>query len=430
MKSEKQIIADYIELVAFTRKQAGNLTQADLNNIAETLELSEQFLKRLKRRSADHLIRGEGHLTNNRLEQAIKELVLASSLSPLAAPPSFALAQAHAARWKKTGQASDRTRASILARRCLMLQSNMPEVYTLLRSLQPPKEPRNRMTLDIITVLLFVLLGGGTLLGLSLRTDSEVSGASRSPSFSSSHVNSKPPSYRVLPVVFLPYEQLPGLTLETPRSDIEEFEQSITLKLGSIMVNGSGEVIKEATVELTLLAEDGTTIHRHSIDMLQSHHARIRSDDRHAFSNLTSLSTESKNYQPPHRAELRFVSVELMPAESSEPEITPQLFHWEVAKPPGVALALERRVSPRSLSSLFHREEYAFSSLPESSSIKRLKLRIDYLSENDVVISSDESYVITTAEPELVPGEERLFCFLEPLRKTPEKTRITVIEIQ
>ena len=430
MKSEKQVIADYIAQIESTRRLSGTLTKADLNNIAVELGINEVQLKRLKRIATDHLIRGEGHLDRNRIDEAITELGQAASLSPLSAPPTLALAQAHAARWRKEARSADRTRATVLARRSLVLESTPTEVYALLRSLKPPEEPKGRIARDFITILLVVLLGGGTLLGLSLRTDTEIEAGGTSPSFSTSREGSKPPIMSVLPITVIPYEPLPGLTLEVPKRDLEVFEESTTLKLGSIMVNGSGETLKKATVELLLLDEDDTPIYRHSIDILQTHHARVRSDDRHAFSNLTSLSMLSGNDASPKRGELRFVSVETMPVESSEPEITTQLLHWEVTKPPGVALSLERRLSPRSLVSLFHREEYAFSSLPESSSIERLKLRIDYLGDNDVVISSDESYVITTAEPELAPGEERLFCFLEPLRKAPEATRITVIEIQ
>ncbi|MFT5683089.1 MAG: hypothetical protein ACI8RZ_004016 [Myxococcota bacterium] len=428
VNQEKRIVAGYIEQVDRARSQTDALSESDLHSIAGELGLTAEDLERVDQIAADHLTRGEGYLEHDLLDEAISELTLARGLRPLSAPPALSLARAYTARWRKEARTSDRDKATELARQSLKLSPESPGAYALLRRLKAPQERSSRIAAAIAAVVLAALLVGGAVVGLSLLDQPQAPEVA-----TPAPLTNLAPASGSLPVTVVPYSILPGLTIESPVSDLQEYGEATSFKLGSVLVNGTDQVLKEATVELSLLAEDGTVVYRRSIDMLKSHHARVRPGDRHAFSNLTHLTPLPAGYQTPHRIELRFVEVEAMPAAASYSDAEVRTLHWESEQPSGIEVSLHRRssqASSRSSGDFFHREEYAFQSTPESGSIERLKLRIDYLDADGEVIGSDESYAVTSSEPAMLPGEVRLISFLETVSAKPADTQVTVIDVR
>ncbi len=434
MSQEKSIVAGYIEQVDSARSRAGTLSEGDLHSIASELGLSAEDLAEVEQIAADHLTRGEGYLQHDLLEEAIEELTLAVGLRPLDAAPALLLARAHAARWRREGRTADRERATVLAHRSLALDPESQEAYALLGTLKPARSSRSRLAALIAAVVLVALLGGGVLAGLMVRapappaTPEVTAPAEVSPAVSPSRVAGK----SSLPVTVVPSSILPDLTLDTWSSELQQLSDSASFRLSSELVNGSDQLLKSASGELLLIAQDGSVVYQKSFDILGSYHPRLRPGDRHAFYHNTYLSPLPEGYQTPVRAEVRITEVSALQAAASYPEAEAVPLDWDVPHPAELEVSLHQRSSTAqpSLSGVFHRGEYEVRTTPQSGSIERLKLRITYLDADGGIIGTDESYAVASSEPPMPPGSVRLVGFIESLSAAPAEVRISVIDVR
>ncbi|MFT4978477.1 MAG: hypothetical protein ACI8S6_004387, partial [Myxococcota bacterium] len=75
------------------------------------------------------------------------------------------------------------------------------------------------------------------------------------------------------------------------------------------------------------------------------------------------------------------------------------------------------------------RAEMIFTVDAGSASVELLKIRLEHLdADGNIIEESDDSYVVTTSEPPLEPGESRPTAFLSYVPTEPASERLVVIE--
>ena len=137
------------------------------------------------------------------------------------------------------------------------------------------------------------------------------------------------------------------------------------------------------------------------------------------------------NYQHPQRIRVTFDTLELFPTavNISKEDVDLQ---WENTKPTQFKLSVQKRSKTFSYNALM--KQWTVQSTYEVTNrgegiIKSLKLRQDILDAQGKVIDTDEHLVTYSSEPYIAPQETRLEYFIDLLKLKPQRTRLTVVEI-
>src|SRR5688572_23528065 len=110
--TQKQALDSYVErLLALKSAEDDDLDAAELREIALELGLSEEDLENADAAASKYLKRGQGFAEHDRWDDAIAELTNAMALQPQRPEVLFALADAHAERWRVQRRSADRSAA-------------------------------------------------------------------------------------------------------------------------------------------------------------------------------------------------------------------------------------------------------------------------------------------------------------------------------
>lgn len=149
------------------------LEEADLEEAARDLGLSDADLQRIEAAAAAHKQRGERFLDRQLWGEAVDAFSQATTLRPFDATLMHALARAYLGRWRATGAPADREAADRYAHRTLELDPDHTASYEVLQELKRqrvssavPSASKVRLSMALLmgAILLILLALGGVLL--------------------------------------------------------------------------------------------------------------------------------------------------------------------------------------------------------------------------------------------------------------------------
>lgn len=315
------------------------LTESILKAIAKEVGITSGELEAINLQVQVHLNRGYNYIEFENLDRAIHELTRAKDLNPANLEVLNALANAYNLRYRQNINPEDRQKALVITRRCLELKPDDREALGLIKVLEnatgfqnlslqtkpnifiligflenffSPKRITRRTKTKIALLLLFLQepidfppitqwlfhkaslgVGGALVVGLA------AFGLERLPVFSNvnsdsdfSNINVAPETARAeqekspifdpgpnVPVAF----NHPGLLIEPRLSRLGDYDGEPYYKLHGIVINDSGQEVRQLKLKVELLDGDGIAISTINQVAITSNDAIIRPGDTRAF---------------------------------------------------------------------------------------------------------------------------------------------------
>ena len=445
MSNPADIIANYVGRVAeMQQTRAEQLSEEDLKSIAQELGLQPEDIAYAEQAAAEHVQRATNYLKNQMCSDAIDELSAAVMLRPLSADILCMLAQAYAARWESSSQPADRDEADRMARQVLLIDPDNQDAYTLRKTLQPasgasvrPSRGRGLGTLMLAGAALVLVVGGGAL-AIGVGSILFLTVPESIPPAVSPIVADQDPSAVVaqaqdgpLALTVVPATAFPDAALVPVLNSLSVYNGSWSYKVNGRLHNQSAAVITEVKGRVVVYDSEGAEIEEQAFDAQRGYNVPLRPGEMHGFDVLIYHDGAGP---APATAALVVDHVEQETAAASYPPDTPVTLQWaDGSRPPGVSLSAalrSSRYSPHLLDQkLFHRAEYVITVDEGSASVSLLKLRLDPIDAAGAVTGeSDESYVLSSTEPAMEPGESRSVAFLSYQAEQPQGIQVTVIE--
>ena len=132
-----EAVQAYIARLELEREKDGvTLRQADFESIAEELGLDAEARADLERRASEHMMRGEGFLSQELIADAVKSFEIARELQPWSLEPVKFLARSHAQGWKLEGETESRVASRLYCEQWIGRQPADKEPYSLMKSLK------------------------------------------------------------------------------------------------------------------------------------------------------------------------------------------------------------------------------------------------------------------------------------------------------
>ncbi len=165
---ENDLLKNYVEAVLKFQqeKQNSRWSLAELDNLSNSLGLSQEDLAQIEEHFRGSLDRGNGFLYYNHLEKAIPELEMAVTLKPLHAEALYATAQAYAKKWQKTHAKKDLKSALDYAERTLQSDPRHQGSIKLISDITKKSQRRTHQFKTFLVILSVVIFG--TLISILL----------------------------------------------------------------------------------------------------------------------------------------------------------------------------------------------------------------------------------------------------------------------
>lgn len=448
MGKQADIIAAYVTKVGdlqHARQEA--LSDEELKSIALELGLRPEDIARADKAADEHLRRAANYQQHDLLDDALGELRAAVVLRPLDHDVLLALARCHAARWRARGDDDDRDEADRIARKLIEIAPDDARAFALRRDLQAPatKTPSTTAPTVGATALgigLTAVLGGIGMIFMMLVTrcdappepmTAEVTAPAPAPVPVPAPTPAITTGTREVSVSSVPLVALPGAELSGARTELSLYDDSWSFRVSGRLRNGSAAVITELTGEVQLLDPDGGVVATKAFDVQEGYQPALRPGEVRGFDALMYADSYPPGFVAPVEARLRITSQAHETAAASYPPDAPVALSWGSAgPPPGVSVSAARRVSSYTTSfsdKLHHRAAYTFTVDEGSASVQLLKVQLQHLdADGNRIEEDDDTYVVSTSEPPLEPGEARVIAFLSYVPEQPASERLVVLE--
>jgi len=454
---QADIIASYVTRVGdIQRTRSDTLADEELKSIALELGLKPADIARADQAADEHLRRAENYVSHDMFDDAIDQIRAAVVLRPLDSSVIRALAEAYAARWHRENNLNDRDEADRLARQAIDMDPDDQAAFALRKRLQGATRTAPPSRSSAAPAIIAIMVGVGVVFaGLTVA----IGGSAW---FLLSANDPPPPAVEVLqpveaPVVavptppgdvtisFTPSDLLPGAELSPAASELSIYESSWSFKSSGRLLNDSGTVITELKGEILLKDASGNVVATDVFDVQQDYQAPLRPGEVRGYDSLIYEDSLPAGFSAPVSAELRITEQTHETAAAQYPPDTPVTLSWGAAgPPPGVSVSAAKRTSAYTesiLDRIHNRAEYVFTVDEGSAAVSMLKVQIEYFDANGKPIRvydiggniSDEpeiSYVSSTSEPPLEPGEARPIVFLAYVEAAAAEERLTVVEVR
>lgn len=410
------------------------LSAEELGAIALELGLTDADLAASHEAAEAHLARGLGYCRHDRWADAVPELAQAVALLPGRLDALEALARAHAGCWRKTGEAADKQAAIRLARRCLTLDPAHEASFQLLNELDPPQAPNARSQARLGNAILVGMAVLAGLLILGLRQWAPPRERPARPA--EPPVQTQPQTQTTtaddaeldLPVTLSP-DRAAGLVLHARHSRLKRYPDSAFYELGALLENQGGTELSKVRLKAELLGPQGAVLGAEYLDALDTHMARVRPGDKHAFSHLFRTK--------PDMASLRLTVLlrEETPIRKLQSVSRPIALAWAIEKPAGAALSARERAAVISRTTAFKPGTLYFKPVFEiknegGETIRTLKVALDTYDAKNVLLQSTSRLAVYGKGLELEPGDTRLQHFIENLPASYHHYRLSVLELE
>ncbi len=440
MEEETQrIIERYLECVQGERNDEVN--QAELQDIARELGVSEEEIQAAESAAEVHAKRGKLHLEHGLHDDALREFGAAAALRPFDPEIRRGLSETLVARWEAQGERSDAALARTLLLRSIEESPDDQASYALLKRLERGAQPAQRRTTFIIAlVLLLGALGAWFFAGANPSSQ-----APRPELASSGSVSEKVetkvtvPSARASGDVQVEFEdqgKLKGFTFKATRSRFERYESgALSYKLQAEITNASAFALELLTLKYELLAEDGSVLESVIKKTLKADEPLHRPGDLLAWSHLFFDKDAGVSGPLPKTLKITLSDVVTQPkVEYAEAPLIP--LAWAVDKGSFELEFRQRlfRASERPLEfgkdkgKTFH--ELVLEVRNQAQTLKGLKVRAIWRDASGEVLGRTERFVIGPLAPPLLTQKTRLYRLVGMVQGKASQATLEVSDLK
>ena len=432
MSERDQLVKTYIgRVLSLQQHKKEQLQQEELKAIARELGLSGDEIAEVEKEASDHFERGQGFVRYARWDDAINELKEARSCSPLRLDILHELALAHHSRYKEKQQRSDREEAQRLAKQTLELNPKHEPSFALLNALdQKPSSKSSSIGAALLLGLLIVpvIAGVGYLSSRDPGPGAALSARSPATPLSTAPPYVPPPPTNndvELPVEFEAGEKGEGLVFHNRGTILNNYPGSSFLNVIGELENTGRREYSQIKLQMQLLDAQGVVVETIVVEPLSSYQAPIRPQDTKGFHSLKQTSPTITKL----KLSVQLATHQPAPSSYDEPkEITPE---WSFAKPSHVQLFVGERATkfdPPSYGGTVYHEAWLIFENRGEGAISQLKVQLSFYDKEDNLISTDESYVVSSSEPSLLPGQRRPLHTIEPVNIKFARYAVSIIE--
>ena len=405
------IIKPYVEKILEIQDDAGRLSDEELREIALDIGLSEEDLARIDQKVKDGIQRAQGFMKHKVWGKAIEQWKEVLTLSPNSTDAKAHLAKSYLGR----AQRADVEHAKELAEKVLQEDPSNAHAFEVLASINSPK-PKLHLIIGgvffliafaIVSTAIFITRKGNDKIAIHENHTTDLKQGKKT-----NVKQSNPFKYRSdnFPVDI---DAPQGIEIDLFNSKYKTFPGSSHFDLDAVLRNGS---------QLEIMALKGIFTYHFLNGDVEIHENKIRHDyqgdlrpsDATAFQELRIFKNKS----------LKSVSLQILveksvKAPSEYPPAKAVAFKWGKGQS-STAFKLEifeRKASLAEKSfigSRYHRATWEFKN--KGQAFTHLKMKIEFLSENNQVFASDSFYVAANGAP-VNPEESRIASSLENLKK-------------
>ncbi|MEA5462419.1 hypothetical protein [Leptothoe sp. PORK10 BA2] len=357
-----RIIEAYIQRMVAWEKPVNSDVLA---TISKQVGITPAEMHAVKRQAKAHFSRGRKYVESGYLDQAIEEMVQATSLDPLNLDILNALANVYHLRYNRGSDPADRQQALLVARRCLELKPNDQEAQVIIDFLEHTTANTQEKLSRWTRQKLAVAAGGLAILGLGVMV------VSRLPMFAGPSVILGPTPGTVVPgsAIYdnqddnqdLPAEpttpspaqasafdraadvDIPvvfehsGLVLEARRSELGDFDNEVYYQFQGVLVNSTDQEFRQLTLKVEFLDKNGVAIATKTNRAIGASDAMVRPGDSHAFSLIQKITPELDTIR------LTVSDIEQATARNTYVPPTPINYSWGSLAPENISFELASR---------------------------------------------------------------------------------------
>ena len=408
---DENILQDYIaRLLSVQDERDEWLGENDLKAVARDLGLSDEDLARIEATTEAHRQRGQHFSEHRAWDDAVAEYRQAVVLDPFDVPLIHALAVAHARRGEQTGDREDREAAERYARRCIELDPDHQPSYKLLTALKKPLEAaaaptaaRRTILIRVVALLIIGIAAGVFYAAKSTRPPAETTTTTETPPAPNPAPippDAPTPSEAQIPIRFLDDGQ--ALRLDVQRSLFNRYADAFSYTLHATLHNEAGE-LHRLRLKMTLHDADGAVLQTKYFDGRSEHQPYLRPGD------TVPISTLIYQKQPPpglQEVRLSIDIIEREPAAANYGVPAPTPLTWEFSQSTHLDVAVYERESRVNEG---FREPMHFLTLAVRNngarSVQHLRLKVTWFDAQDDVLTSELTYVVSSAGPAMRAGE-------------------------
>lgn len=446
MNDFDQILENYVtQLLKIQQERTeGLLRKDDLQNIAESLGLSEQDWVYIQNTFEASLARGKSYIQYKSWDNAVKELQLAVKINPIHAEALYYLALAYWQRGRKNGHKKDLQLSEQFARRCVQIDYQHEAALRLISHLEkqaPPKTSKRSMILISVLVLAVVVTSVYVIWDMSRdkRSKNPITLPQNTPptprNTDKQPIIVKTPDDRNifdLPIKLTNQnDNATGLALDMESSLYRRGDYELFYQLRGSLQSKIFE-ISQLTLRIKLVDKNGEIKFEEDFEVLNpDKNIPIRPNDFIPFSKTFSQKTF-----PPHFKEA-FLSVVKITKTSPEAKYDPSPLvpvQWEQSPPVDINVEVRQReetIIPTS-------QKFSHEMVLEVKNtglvpIKSLKVDVRWFNDKDKLVFNEELTLISPDNAMLKPQQVRLKqgSFIVNLKKASYKDfDITIVEIK
>ncbi len=423
------------------------ITSAQIQLLARQAGLEPEGALGLQDEAARAVARGKGYLSRDLLDDAIHDLTFGALLKPDDLDALHHLALAHQRRWSTDSKRrEDQKEAARLARHCLSLDPAHEASFDLLKRLEDVHAPQlpaatgNKSAAVAVGVLVLLLVvGGGCLAGL-LVARVPASGGKGAPTRAipvalpeveapKSDLGSiAKPAGGAIPMAIKETKASEGLEFDVRQSELSVYADSAFFRCAGLVRNRRAGLIRQSSLKLSLLGEDGEVLEVQIIKAPESHEPALRPGDVSAFDTLIKSSPEVRS------AQIEVQHVEEEAVEGSFAPSRPMALGWESKRPEGLEISLRERSLADTVGA-FDKESFYHDAVLEfehvaGPAVSLLKIQVRYLDKSGGVLGTNETYVLSTSGPEMGQGEVRLARSIKSVSAKTAAYDVSVIEVR
>ncbi len=456
--NDEQLQAFLERVIRLSDERGRALSEDEVHEIGLDVGLTEEDLALAKEEGLEHLERARNFLGYGRLDDAIAELEDAIVLLPGRIEARSQLAHTLFERFQKFGNRDDLERAEALVRQCLDIDPNFRDGYELLNAIDQASgtatSKGGKRVMVAAAASLVLLLGAGAGFFL-VSADAPQPGPSeqvavppavKTPVSDQNTTSSEPSkAAKTRGAHDIPIELVDkansGLELEVRKAKLDVYPESAFFKFRGFLKAPTGLEFSKVEASLQLLdAESRQVAELSTRGILDSHQPALRPGGTHPF----HLLQEGNNTVT--RATLTIESAESFPSDGNYPDAKPIEASFEEGTPSGFELAFGQRDLSTKKNTLVNKDKRHFRGYFEvennsGRAIKLLKVRARFYDKRGELLSVDklidkddltsqETYVVSTSSPALLPGETRAFAILATVPETYETYRLSVSELR
>jgi hypothetical protein len=216
---------------------------------------------------------------------------------------------------------------------------------------------------------------------------------------------------------------LDAVTLDATSSELRIYEGQDFYVLSAVLVNGSGQELRQASALVQLFDAAGTPVASQRLELVASHQSTLLPSDRHGIgATITAPDTV-------RRASIQVETVDAGPAPR---ETQPTLLNatWTFAPPAGMMAGIYERSRAYTPGMGTHGYQRIDMTARNSGSvpISWMKLSVTFFGTAGDNVGTVDAIAVSTSVPPLAPGEARPFRVLTNLPPSWSRYDVRVIE--